>query len=295
MKDFHIYLFNAREYILKYKILFLVIFASIMAIALPGAISFAIDEPLEATDAPAIEESTEATDPAAPLPEAEEATEEALPAQPEVIEPEEEAATEVVVEEGENADVVTVKGKVGDEMGVISADKNPYVQIAGIYAKSILEPTATYEDLVNVGSDGTYQFTNVPANISLGLITAGADGYANEILALPGASLTEDKSFVLYPGSKCEFTNGEYLDDYQLCAGSSIKLKDSDRITLPLSIALGEGLPTFGVHSGSTFTETYDTSTLTNYLTYYYKDDTAGEEFKLIFAAVPVSGYQFNY
>lgn len=181
----------------------------------------------------------------------------------------------------------TITGSVLDSTGkAIPLANEPYVMIAGydlLAGSYILYP--------EVDENGKFTAKDVPTTLGLGIITAGAKGYANEILLLEGTSFT----FKLEVGCDTTFTNDEpKLDQYCLCGDSYVKLKGmSQKIYLKDfvdQIGLGAGLPVFGVKAGSTFTESSDHKTLT-----YHYSSGPNEEYNLVFRADPESGYKFNY
>lgn len=190
---------------------------------------------------------------------------------------------------GENA-TVTVTGTVKDASGnPIAADKKPYVQIALLVGLG-----EEFEQEVEV-VNGNFSIPNVPDSVfsNYGVITAGAIGYANEILAYPGSTPSTKFDFKLNTGINCTFVNeSTKLKDYYLCTGSYMVPSNGSKIAIPLDIGLGAGLPSFGLPAGGIFTENIDTGALI----YQYKGSgEVKEEFKFIFTAHPESGYQFNY
>ena len=188
----------------------------------------------------------------------------------------------------------TISGVVNDaSTGQPIADaKKAYVQIAYAYYDGELQ---LGEEKVDV-KGGKYSIPNIPSLPlvgSYGVITAGAEGYANEILTIQGASGQTKKDFTLGVGSPCTFVNDEELEDYYLCVGSSVTTADGLSVKLPEDIgdiAIGEGLPLFGAPEKATFTENKAAGTLT----YHYKAPSGPEEYNIIFKAEGVTGHNFK-
>lgn len=288
------------SWLIERKLMLFVIAVSFVALALPGAFVFATELASDEASQPAIPATEEQANPASgdaeeqvnPVSEAEVIDEGVV-----IVTGDDEADTESTesseIENDEaNIDTVTVTGTVKDTSGnVIPAAKHPYVQIALL--GSNFEP---FEDNVEV-TNGSFSIENVPSSVlsNYGLITAGADGYTNEILAYPGTPESTEFSFTLKTGVNCTFTNvEEQLGTYELCYGSYIKPNNGTKIELPFlasPVELGAGLPPFGIQPGAKFTE----NLLSGTLTYYYKDNKTNEEFNLVFDATPESGYDFNY
>lgn len=302
------------SWLIERKLMLFIIAVSFVAMVLPGAFVCATELATDEASQPALPAAEEQATPAAETEaidegvvivtgEEEATTEEALPAtEAEASDegvvivtgddseatPEETSETEVIVEQENGTVTGTVKLSTGSLEG-----KDAYVQIAGVYTKLILPEV--YSERVNVNADGTFTINDVPDGLS-GIITAGAKGYSNQILAYPGKTENAPINFTLDVGSTCTFTKDKTkLGSYYLHDGSYFKPLNGDKIEYPSligsSISLGTGMPDFGLPAGATITE----NLLLGTITYHYENADKSEIHHIILSAGPEKGYDFNY